>query len=72
MTKKILYSFIALVMSVWAVWADVILVDFAIACINSPNTMSVFLGFNMGLFAILLTVWVGLILKDFIKQNILN
>jgi hypothetical protein len=34
--------------------------------------MSVFFGFNMCLFIVLLTIWVVLILKDFIKQNILN
>jgi len=72
MTKKIFYSFLALVMSLWVIYADIILVDFAIACINAPNTMSVFLGFNMCLLSLLLTIWVVLILKDFIKENILN
>jgi hypothetical protein len=32
----------------------------------------VFFGFNMCLFTVLLTIWAALILKDFIKQNILN
>jgi hypothetical protein len=32
----------------------------------------VFFGFNMCLFTVLLTIWAGVILKDFIKQNILN
>jgi hypothetical protein len=32
----------------------------------------VFLGFNMCLLSLLLTIWVVLILKDFIKENILN
>ena len=72
MTKKILYSFIALVMSLWTIWADVTLVNLAIACINAPSSMSVFFGFNMCLFTVLLTIWAALILKDFIKQNILN
>lgn len=72
MTKKILYSFMALIMSLWVIWADITLVNFAVACINAPSSMSVFLGVNMGLFTVLLTIWTGLILKDFIKQNILN
>lgn len=72
MTKKILYSFIALVMSLWTIWADVTLVNLAITCINASSNMSVFFGFNMCLFTVLLTIWVVLILKDFIKQNILN
>jgi hypothetical protein len=72
MIKKILYSFLALVMIVWTIWADIILVNFALDAINAPDNISVFFGLTMGLFAVLLTTWVGLILKDFIKQNILN
>jgi hypothetical protein len=72
MTKKILYSFMALVMSLWVIWADITLVGLAIACINAPSSMSVFFGFNMCLFTVLLTIWAALIVKDFIKQNILN
>ena len=72
MTKKILYSFMALVMSLWVIWADITLVGLAIACINAPSSMSVFFVFNMCLFTVLLTIWAALIVKDFIKQNILN
>jgi hypothetical protein len=72
MTNKILYSFMALVMFLWVIWADIILVNFGITCINASSSMSVFFGFNMCLFTILLTIWTGRILKDFIKQNILN
>jgi hypothetical protein len=62
----------ALVMFLWVIWADIILVNFGITCINASSSMSVFFGFNMCLFTILLTIWTGRILKDFIKQNILN
>ena len=72
MTKKILYSFLALIMSLWVIWADFILVNLGITCINASSSISVFFGFNMCLFTILLTIWAALILKDFIKQNILN
>lgn len=72
MTKKIFYSFLALVMVVWTIWADVILVDFALDAINAPNSVSVFFGLTMCMFVILLTTWVGLILKDFLNKNILN
>ena len=72
MTKKILYLFLAFAMALWTIWADIVLVNLGITCINASSSMSVFFGFNMCLFTILLTIWVGLILKDFIKQNILN
>ena len=62
----------ALVMSIWIIWADITLVGLAIACVNASSSMSVFFGFNMCLFTVLLTIWAALILKDFIKQNILN
>jgi hypothetical protein len=72
MTKKILYSFLALIMSLWVIWADITLVNLGITCINASSSMSVFFGFNMCLFTVLLTIWAGLIIKDFIKQNVLN
>ena len=62
----------ALVMVVWTIWADIILVNFALDAINAPDNISVFFGLTMCMLAMLLTTWVGLSLKDFIKQNILN
>jgi len=62
----------ALVMSLWIIWADITLVGLAIACVNASSSMMVFFGFNICLFTVLLTIWAALILKDFIKQNILN
>jgi hypothetical protein len=70
MTKKILYSFIALIMSLWIIWADFFLINLATTYLNTTSNMSVFFGFNVCLVTVLTTIWVVLILKDFIKQNI--
>jgi hypothetical protein len=72
MTKKILYSFLALIILLWIIWVGFILVNIGITYINASSNMSVFFGLNTCLLTVLLTIWVSLILKDFIKQNILN
>jgi hypothetical protein len=72
MTKKILYSFLTLIMLLWIIWVDFILVNIGITYINASSNMNVFFGLNTCLLTVLLTIWIGINLKDFIKQNILN